>query len=81
MSSTRLHFDTDLRYLSLTICASVFCFQHMFHTACLHEWLQVGNSCPICRVTIAAKRTGHNDPSTGLSAQQRGDFAWSEWFS
>ncbi|CAI5709437.1 unnamed protein product [Hyaloperonospora brassicae] len=55
--------------------------QHMFHTACLHEWLQVGNSCPICRVTIAAKRTGHNDLSTGLSAQQRGDFAWSEWFS
>jgi hypothetical protein len=55
--------------------------QHMFHTACLHEWLQIGNSCPICRVEIAAKRTAHNSSSTSQSAQQRGDFAWSEWFS
>ncbi|KAG7383668.1 hypothetical protein PHYPSEUDO_003472 [Phytophthora pseudosyringae] len=55
--------------------------QHMFHTACLHEWLQIGNSCPICRVEIPAKRTTHNSSSTSQSAQQRGDFAWSEWFS
>ncbi|KAG2776592.1 hypothetical protein JG687_00009887 [Phytophthora cactorum] len=55
--------------------------QHMFHTACLHEWLQIGNSCPICRVEIAAKRTTHNSLSTSQNAQQRGDFAWSEWFS
>ncbi|KAG6619603.1 zinc finger family protein [Phytophthora cinnamomi] len=55
--------------------------QHMFHTACLHEWLQIGNSCPICRVEIAAKRTAHNGSSTSQNAQQRGDFAWSEWFS
>ncbi|KAF4033677.1 Ring finger domain [Phytophthora infestans] len=55
--------------------------QHMFHTACLHEWLQVGNSCPICRVEIAAKRTAHNSSSSSQNAQQRGDFAWSEWFS
>uniref|UniRef100_M4BZT7 RING-type E3 ubiquitin transferase n=1 Tax=Hyaloperonospora arabidopsidis (strain Emoy2) TaxID=559515 RepID=M4BZT7_HYAAE len=55
--------------------------QHMFHTACLHEWLQVGNSCPICRVEIAAKRTSRNDAVNAQNAQQRGDFAWSEWFS
>ncbi|OWZ04867.1 hypothetical protein PHMEG_00023156 [Phytophthora megakarya] len=55
--------------------------QHMFHTACLHEWLQIGNSCPICRVEIAAKRTLHTSSSTSQNAQQRGDFAWSEWFS
>ncbi|CAH0480549.1 unnamed protein product [Peronospora belbahrii] len=55
--------------------------QHMFHTACLHEWLQVGNSCPICRVEIAAKRSTHNSSSSSQTAQQRGDFAWSEWFS
>ncbi|KAL4176823.1 hypothetical protein KRP22_001763 [Phytophthora ramorum] len=55
--------------------------QHMFHTACLHEWLQIGNSCPICRVEIAAKRTALNSSSTSQNAQQRGDFAWSEWFS
>ncbi|KAE9004234.1 hypothetical protein PR002_g17119 [Phytophthora rubi] len=55
--------------------------QHMFHTACLHEWLQIGNSCPICRVEIAAKRTAHNSSSTSRNSQQRGDFAWSEWFS
>ncbi|KUG01539.1 E3 ubiquitin-protein ligase RING1 [Phytophthora nicotianae] len=55
--------------------------QHMFHTGCLHEWLQIGNSCPICRVEIAAKRTTHNSSSTSQNAQQRGDFAWSEWFS
>ncbi|EGZ25309.1 hypothetical protein PHYSODRAFT_555187 [Phytophthora sojae] len=55
--------------------------QHMFHTACLHEWLQIGNSCPICRVEIAAKRTAHTSSSTSQNAQQRGDFAWSEWFS
>ncbi|GMF23252.1 unnamed protein product [Phytophthora lilii] len=55
--------------------------QHMFHTGCLHEWLQIGNSCPICRVEIAAKRTTHNSSRTSQNAQQRGDFAWSEWFS
>ncbi|KAG1693588.1 hypothetical protein DVH05_023352 [Phytophthora capsici] len=55
--------------------------QHMFHTACLHQWLQIGNSCPICRVEIPAKRTTHSNATTSQNAQQRGDFAWSEWFS
>lgn len=55
--------------------------QHMFHTACLHEWLQIGNSCPICRVEIAAKRAPHESLVFSQNAQQRGDFAWSEWFS
>ncbi|GLD92577.1 hypothetical protein PINS_up001136 [Pythium insidiosum] len=32
--------------------------QHMFHTDCLHEWLKIGNSCPICRVEIASAH-GH----------------------
>ncbi|CEG37306.1 zinc finger family protein [Plasmopara halstedii] len=55
--------------------------QHMFHTTCLHEWLQIGNSCPICRVKIAAKRNADKRLTTSQNAQQRGDFAWSEWFS
>ncbi|RLN53392.1 hypothetical protein BBJ29_004274 [Phytophthora kernoviae] len=55
--------------------------QHMFHTACLHEWLQIGNSCPICRVEIPAKRSAHNSSATSQNAQQRGDFSWGEWFS
>ncbi|CAH0484394.1 unnamed protein product [Peronospora farinosa] len=55
--------------------------QHMFHTACLHEWLRIGNSCPICRVEIAAKRSTYNSSSSSQNAQQRGDFAWNEWFS
>ncbi|KAI9922128.1 hypothetical protein PsorP6_001012 [Peronosclerospora sorghi] len=52
--------------------------QHMFHTECLHEWLRIGNSCPICRVEIAAKTSA---PTNLRTALERGDLAWSEWFS
>ncbi|DAZ93419.1 TPA: hypothetical protein N0F65_000070 [Lagenidium giganteum] len=53
--------------------------QHLFHTDCLHEWFKVGNSCPICRVEIPAERPSHSATSA-LNAQERGDFAWSDWF-
>lgn len=57
--------------------------QHLFHTECLHEWLKIGNSCPICRVEIPSKASaGSTGPlASALGAQQRGDFAWSDWFS
>jgi hypothetical protein len=52
--------------------------QHMFHWDCLTSWLKIGNSCPICRVEIASKHPSRTH--TG-SAQHRGDFSWSDWFS
>lgn len=55
--------------------------QHLFHTGCLHQWLQIGNSCPICRVEIPAKASASRGTFANQTAQQRGDFAWSDWVS
>ncbi|KAF0743248.1 hypothetical protein AaE_008561 [Aphanomyces astaci] len=49
--------------------------QHIFHPDCLKQWLDIRNSCPICRTEIQAK-----NPATS-TAQSRGDFLWSDWMS
>ncbi|OQR96603.1 hypothetical protein ACHHYP_14628 [Achlya hypogyna] len=48
--------------------------QHMFHSECLGQWLNIRNSCPICRVEIASK---HGRSKTDAER----DFLWSDWMS
>ncbi|KDO18789.1 hypothetical protein SPRG_14925 [Saprolegnia parasitica CBS 223.65] len=48
--------------------------QHMFHTDCLAQWLQIRNSCPICRVEIASK-------NGRAKTDADRNFLWSDWMS
>ncbi|TMW66075.1 hypothetical protein Poli38472_003840 [Pythium oligandrum] len=54
--------------------------QHMFHTECLHQWLKIGNSCPICRVEIQSKHGSSSNTADHAQNDAR-RAAWGAWFS
>jgi len=53
-------FELNTEVIQLPVCG------HMFHPACIQNWLRLHNSCPVCRTTLSAEAPRGNNTSDNV---------------
>ncbi|XP_046670948.1 E3 ubiquitin-protein ligase RNF126-like [Homalodisca vitripennis] len=73
VSITQNHVNTNLQ---CTVCcenfkvresASLLECAHMFHPSCIHPWLRLKTTCPVCRHDLQAREEDNSDPEVTFS--------------